>query len=229
MIQIPNLPFASTITGGEPHAAVVSRNKAVFNTFYYSGLYRLHRNDTVQYITNALTCELMQYTRKAHSDMVEVLFDKLLGEATQGVICHPVPSMAHLNAICTMAYIFDPSSEDLSVVVSLYSSTNDSEVDIPFIAFTAGRIPNTKLVGISFKPDIIAPILVTHNKSVKEMSNTAYGWVKLICAYEAMRAYGCVEYKTCLCKAMTDTDNIIINPNFVNVNVVASKNHVIFK
>ena len=222
MIQIPNLPFASSITGGEAHAAVVSRNKSVFNTYYYSGLYRLHRDDIVQYITNPITCELLQYARTAHSDMVDVLFDKLISEAAQGVICHPVPNLSHLNAICTMAYFFDPSSEELSVVVSLYSSTDDSEIDIPFIAFTAERIPNTKQVGISFKPDIIAPILMTHRKSVEEMSRTAFGWVKMICAYEAMRAYGNVEYSTCLCDAMKEMGNVI-NPNFVKVNVILPK------
>ena len=221
MFKIPSLPFASSITGGEPHAAVISRNKAVFNTYYYSGLYRVHRDDTVQYLTNSITCELMQYAQTAHSDMVDVLFDKLISESAQGVICHPVPNLTHLNAICTMAYLFDPSREDLSVVISI-SSSNDREIDIPFIAFTAERIPSTKKVWVSFKPDIIAPILMMHRKSIEEMSRTAYGWVKMICAYEAMRAYRCLDYSTCRCEAMKEVGDII-NPNFVPVNVISQK------
>lgn len=218
MIKIPSLPFASSIVGGEHHADIKPENETVFNIGYFARLYKIHKTDVPQLLSEKLTNELTDYANKSHKNLVALMFDRQLQAESQGVICMPI--LHHLkqrNLHTTIVYRFVPSEEILDVAISVCNSNSKETIDCPFFAFKAEKLSNSLEIGIHIPAYVLTQLMLKHGKTESELTVLAWYWIKFISAFEAMLIYKCIKFNSLLYDAMLKKDNIYLNPNFVDV------------
>ena len=76
MNRLPLLPFACSIAGGEQHAGLLSKNETVFNKEYFAKLYKMHKDDIPQVLTEKLTRELKYYMCEDNKDLIGIMFGR---------------------------------------------------------------------------------------------------------------------------------------------------------
>lgn len=225
MIKIPSLPFASSIAGGEQHAGVKPSNEAVFNLKYLAGLYKIHQDDIPQLLSDKLAGELAHYVEGAHSDLAVVMFERLVATESKGIISTPV--MLHIKkevkTYTTVAYHFSQTDETLTAVICLMNNSGKENIDCPFLAFTAERIPDSIELNIVIDAEVEVPLMLRYGKSLAQIHDIALHWIKFICAFEAMFAYECIKFKSFHFDAMLEKKGVRLNPNFVQISLLALK------
>jgi len=223
MIKIPSLPFASSIAGGEQHAGVKPTNEAVFNMKYLAQLYKIHQDDIPQLLSDELAGELAHYAEGAHKDLAVVMFERLMALESKGIVSTPVMLRIkkEIKTYATLVYHFSQSDETLSAVISLVNNSGNENIDCPFLAFTAERIPDSVELSIVIEAEVEVPIMLKHGKSLAQLHDLAWHWIKFICAFEAMFAYECIKFKSFHFDAMFEKKGVRLNPNFVPISLLA--------
>lgn len=220
-IQIPSLPFASSILGGEQHAGIRPVNDLVFNTKYFASLYEIHKNDTPLLLSQGLAKELIHYSDAAHKDLALIMFERMRTLEVQGTVIVPMSDFIEKDMYVTLVYDFNKVRDSFRVVISIMErKKNEEAVDCPFFAFYADATPEKHGIEITSEVDIEVPIMFLHGKSISDLEAVAMRWTMIICILEAMFAYQCVRYKSITYSAMLEVDGVSLNPNFVQVNIL---------
>lgn len=219
-IQIPSLPFASSVVGGEQHAGIKPVNDMVFNVKYYANLYQTHQNDIPQLLSQGLAKELIHYSDAAHKDLALVMFERMRTLEVQGTVIVPMTDFVQKDTYATLVYDFDKTRGSFRVVISVMEKKSEEAVDCPFFAFFADATPDKHGIEITSEVDIEVPIMFLHGKSISDLEAVAMRWAMFICIFEAMFAYQCVKYKSFMYSAMLEMDGVRLNPNFVQVNLL---------
>ena len=223
MNRLPLLPFACSIAGGEQHAGLLSKNETVFNKEYFAKLYKMHKDDIPQVLTEKLTRELKYYMCEDNKDLIGIMFGRLLEDDAHGIVCVPVGQKDKKTlTYVTIVYRFCHDENTLEMDISLMGCEADKEdSDVPFIKFTAERIPNSFDIGIDIPADVTIPVMLRCGYSYEQLVEVALRWVRFVCAFEMMFIYKCVPFTSYWYNAMLTKKGTFINPNYVSVNLLA--------
>lgn len=221
MNRLPLLPFACSIVSGKLHTEVQPIDDVTFNGDYYERLHETHQNDIPQLLTEKLAKELFGFVDNVNKNLTGVMFGRMLVDEAQGVVC--VPTWLNDNTFLVytnIAYKFIQDEGILEITISVTDCSDMEHTDIPFLTYTAERLPDSLEIGINLPADVSIPIMAMGN-SLDRLDYVALYWVKFICAFESMFIYRCIDFKGFLYDAMLTNKGVCINPNVVSVNLVA--------
>ena len=103
------------------------------------------------------------------------------------------------------------------------SGKSKEAVETPFLTFTAERLPDGSEFYLDIPNEIAIPLMLKLGWTRDKLHEKAKRYLNIVCLFEAMFDYNIIRFQGYIYDAMLQKNGTYLNPNFIQMNLVALK------